>query len=159
MLETRIFLFILQWVSFLTWGLLDTLIGVVFFIISSPWIRCIKMKGNNIVVKLTNNRSNSGWGFEGGAFIFSNTNAIFDDNDFFCHEWGHCNPQTWICGPLHIFLSTIPSIIRFWYREWAIKHKKSLPSYDSIWFEGTATRWGKYWYHELKEEDLFLFDS
>lgn len=62
------------------------------------------------------------------------------------HEYGH-SIQVMIWGPLWLFVVAIPSVIRFWYREWYYKHKyfttrKSLPPYDSIWFEGQATRWG-----------------
>ena len=54
-------------------------------------------------------------------------------------------------GPLMIFVIVIPSVTRFWYREWYWKYRypktgKALPPYDSIWFEGQATKLGaKYW--------------
>ena len=42
-----------------------------------------------------------------------------------------------------LFVITIPSVIRYWYRNWALAQGKKLPDYDAIWFEGQATKWGK----------------
>jgi hypothetical protein len=79
-----------------------------------PLIKKVKYQSNLIVIKLGKNTQNYGWGFEAGMFVFSNTNAIFDeDNQFFCHEFGHCLPQTLVFGPLHMFICVIPSILRF----------------------------------------------
>ena len=62
------------------------------------------------------------------------------------HEFGH-SIQNCFLGPFMIFVVIIPSVIRFWYREYLVVSKKvardALPSYDSIWFEGTATRLGE----------------
>lgn len=69
------------------------------------------------------------------------------------HEWGH-GIQNIILGPLMPFLVAIPSCIRYWYRELLVRsgEKKyaDLPDYDSIWFEGWATKLGKKYY---KAED------
>ncbi len=42
------------------------------------------------------------------------------------------------------FVVGIPSMIRYWYRELKYNRKGKVPptSYDSIWFEGQATRIG-----------------
>lgn len=42
------------------------------------------------------------------------------------------------------FVITIPSIIRYWYRELKYNKKGLTPptEYDDIWFEGQATKWG-----------------
>jgi len=58
------------------------------------------------------------------------------------HEYGH-TVQNLIFGPFELFIG-IASAARYWYRE--IKRKRDpacyLPPYDSIWFEGQATRLG-----------------
>lgn len=53
------------------------------------------------------------------------------------HEYGHA-VQNCILGPLMPFLVSIPSGIRYWYRE----IKKPNTAYDSIWFERWATEIG-----------------
>ena len=42
---------------------------------------------------------------------------------------------------------SIASAIRYHYRNWIKKHKPTinLPPYDSIWFEGEATKIGNYY--------------
>lgn len=61
------------------------------------------------------------------------------------HEAGH-SLQNILLGPLMPFLVAIPSAVRYWYREYQVKKKKKLrgelPPYESIWFEGWATRLG-----------------
>jgi hypothetical protein len=58
------------------------------------------------------------------------------------HEYGH-TVQNLIFGPFELFIG-IASAARYWYRE--IKRERDpacyLPPYDSIWFEGQATRLG-----------------
>ena len=50
------------------------------------------------------------------------------------------------------FLVSIPSAMRYWYREYLVRKKKKLhselPPYDSIWFEGWATKLGDKYYKE-----------
>lgn len=55
------------------------------------------------------------------------------------HECGH-GLQNCLWGPLFPFVIAIPSAVRYWYRRFS---KKPQPPYDSIWFEGQATKWGK----------------
>ena len=52
--------------------------------------------------------------------------------------------QNAILGPFMPFVVGIPSAIRYWYRELKYNRKGKVPptSYDSIWFEGQATRIG-----------------
>lgn len=77
-----------------------------------------------------------------GMFIFrgKNTNSILP------HEYGH-SIQNLKWGSLFIFVIGLPSLIRFCYRNYYYKNiypntRKSLPPYDSIWFEGQATQLG-----------------
>lgn len=60
------------------------------------------------------------------------------------HEFGH-SVQNCFLGPFMIFLVIIPSVCRYWYRE--LKHVTE-PPYDSIWFEGTATKLGEKYFEE-----------
>ena len=69
-----------------------------------------------------------------------------------CHETGH-SFQNAIFGPLHIFIVCIPSVIRYWYRNWYTKkHKQdinfNLPPYSLIWFEGSADLIGQEYYEK-----------
>ena len=69
------------------------------------------------------------------------------------HEYGH-TIQNMILGPFAIILVYIPSVLRFWVREKQFKEGYSLPPYDSVWFEGTATKLGsKYLFKEIKEDE------
>lgn len=56
------------------------------------------------------------------------------------HEFGHAI-QNCMYGPLMLFLVTIPSAIRYWYRELRYHRRGKTPKtdYDSIWFERQAT--------------------
>ena len=63
------------------------------------------------------------------------------------HEFGH-NIQQLFFGPLQLFIVGIPSAIRYWYDRLEKKHAHERDNdewYDSIWFEGTATKWGTKW--------------
>ena len=61
------------------------------------------------------------------------------------HEFGHA-VQNCYYGPAFPFIVAIPSAIRYWYREYLVRSGKKqyheLPDYDSIWFEGEATKLG-----------------
>ena len=62
------------------------------------------------------------------------------------HEFGH-SIQNCYLGPFFLFVVGIPSMARYWYREFLVNVKKKsyldLPPYDSIWFEGSATKLGE----------------
>jgi hypothetical protein len=58
------------------------------------------------------------------------------------HEVGH-SVQNCFFGPLMPFIVSIPSVIRYWYRR--IRREIGKPpktTYDSVWYEGTATTLG-----------------
>lgn len=139
----------LMWLMRLTWGVLDSLVGLfifLFFLIRFGKKLHIGYVAHCIVVEVPHTPAETGWGLEGGIFIFSNTNSIWNRGYLLYHEWGHCIPQTLVCGPLHPFIVGLPSVIRFWWREHQYKKGKELPPYDSVWFEGTATQWGTSWF-------------
>jgi hypothetical protein len=58
------------------------------------------------------------------------------------HEFGH-SIQNAIFGIFFPFIVALPSAARYWKREFDYKKGKELPPYDSIWFEGQATKLGK----------------
>jgi hypothetical protein len=61
------------------------------------------------------------------------------------HEHGHGFQNCWF-GPLMPFVVSIPSAIRYWYREYLVRSGKKkyseLPDYDSVWYEGQASKLG-----------------
>lgn len=68
------------------------------------------------------------------------------------HEFGHAI-QNCIWGVLMPFVVVIPSVVRYWLREWKAAHGANLPPYYAVWFEDQATRWGIKYYNRTKEED------
>jgi hypothetical protein len=57
------------------------------------------------------------------------------------HEFGH-SIQNCFFGPFMILIS-LASATRYWWREFQKKKGKKLVPYDTIWFEGQATKWGE----------------
>lgn len=142
----KILLGVGAWLLRLTWGLLDTIYGFIIFLAVLPRIKKIKYIHNTITCYL--DWPNSGWGLEGGLFIFSTEEEILDPSShMFRHEYGHCIPQTLLFGPLHPFVCCIPSAVRFWYRENYYKKHNRYPEsdYDDFWVEYQATTWGTKW--------------
>lgn len=83
-----------------------------------------------------------GWGgLELGNFFLVNKNPSVQ---LLHHEFGH-GIQGLIWGPLTPIIITIPSAIRYWYRRFF----GAKTPYDSIWFEGQATRWGTRTYERM----------
>lgn len=64
------------------------------------------------------------------------------------HEIGH-GIQNAMFGIFMPFIVSIPSCLRYWYREYLVKSGKKketeLPNYYSIWFEKQATELGNKW--------------
>lgn len=58
------------------------------------------------------------------------------------HEFGH-SIQNCMWGAFTPFVVHLPSIVRYWSREWKAAHGEDLPPYDAVWFEGQATRLGE----------------
>lgn len=120
-----------------TWGILMNIIGGLVILI----LICIGKKPhifhNCVYVVLPGN-----WGgLELGTFFIVSERA---SSRTYLHESGHAL-QNIIWGPLFLFVIGIPSAIRYWYRE--LRHI-TIPSYDSIWFEGQATYFGFLCYSE-----------
>ena len=145
------FLFILTyWLLSLTWGIIMSSIGFITILIVLMLGGKPHKNGCTLIVEIGGN-----WGgLELGCFAlcgsYSKTDKIWFERTR-RHEFGH-NIQHMLLGPFFIFIVGIPSAIRYWYKIIATKRGKKFSSdwYDSIWFEGTATKWGtdimnKFW--------------
>lgn len=129
---------ILFWVLSLTWGLPMTLIGVICAL--ALLVTGHKPYRFHYLIYF---EVGEGWGgFELGAFFVVNKGAGLPIKQ---HESGH-GLQNIMLGIFMPFLVSIPSCMRYWYREILVRSGKKryheLPDYDSIWFEGWATRLG-----------------
>ena len=125
--------FVFYLLSF-TWGLPVTLAGA----FAALFMRIIGAKcsrvGNCVCFEY-----GRGWGgFSLGIFIFTEEGAGKKTK---WHEHGH-GLQNCVYGPFMIFLVSIPSAVRYWYRRLK-KDKTKLRPYDGIWFESQATRMGQ----------------
>lgn len=128
-----------------TWGLPLTLCGffvALFLIVAGRrpkrfgWVWCFEI--------------GKGWGGLNLGVVFLCQEGAPDNLK--CHEFGHAL-QNCMWGALMPFVVHLPSIVRYWSREWKAAHGANLPPYDAIWFEGQATRWGIKYYNRTKEED------
>ncbi len=80
-----------------------------------------------------------GWGLSLGLFFI----APEGDERIRMHEYGHAIQNVYL-GPFMPAVILIPSYVRFWFR--AIREKRGRPptaDYESVWFEGSATRSGE----------------
>ena len=123
-----------------TWGAFNTLVGLVvalFMLITGHKPK----KWGPMIVFVVNKEW--GWGVNFSFFMVI-TKDCEDSYHVKAHEYGH-SIQNMIFGPLHLFIVDIPSTVRFWWRElmWALDKGEDLPPYDAVWYEGTATSWGK----------------
>lgn len=121
-----------------TWGAITSLIGLLLLI---PFLITKRFKTfHGRLYGIFPKCFGSGWGFEMGCFFFI-AHDCDDYQDLKSHECGH-GFQNILWGPLMLFVISIPSMIRFWYREYLIKKGKTLKPYESIWFERQASQWG-----------------
>lgn len=142
------------WVVSCTWGIIMTTIGAVATVglnlikVIGTWFgKELKIKTHlNGCTFITEVGGNWG-GLELGAFALCG-NYSEDNKDWFAHtrkhEFGHAIQHLYM-GPLFIFIVAIPSAVRYWYKRIMQKRGKKFPNdwYDSIWFEGGATKTGE----------------
>lgn len=135
---------ILFWALSFTWGLPLTIIGLAIAIVLT--IFGYKPHRFHYMVRF---EIGENWGgFSLGGFIFTSENPSLHIKQ---HEAGH-GIQNMVYGIITPFIVSIPSAIRYWYREYLqkIKKKTDLPPYESIWFEKQATEIGeKYFPDEI----------
>ena len=134
---------LLYWLGQITWGALLTIPGLFVFIFCIIFTKAkYHRNGYSIIIEIGNN-----WGGLnlGAISLCGGYTTTYPDIEWFehtrRHEFGH-SLQNLIFGPFQLFIVVIPSVIRYWY--FTYREAKDLPTkdYDSIWFEGTATRWG-----------------
>ena len=130
----------------LTWGLPMTLIGLIMsaFLIMLGYKP--KRFGWTFYFEV-----GKGWGGIdlGLTFICNKHNNSATK----AHEFGH-SIQNCFFGPFMLIVVSVPSAIRYWYREYQYrKGIRNLPDYDAIWFEGQATQLGA-WYR-----DAYFYNS
>lgn len=144
---------IMFWVVSLTWGIIMTSIGLIATGILNLVKFCGAIGGHNLKIKTHINGCSlitevgGNWGgVELGAVAlcgnYSESSKYWFEHTR-RHEFGHAI-QHLIFGPLFIFVIAIPSACRYWYHRIMQRKGKHFASdwYDSIWFEGGATRWG-----------------
>ena len=136
-----------------TWGILVTLAGWIAYafcmlFLKKKVVRVEKFAHERIVI-IGNNWGGMNLGMV--SFVADKMGDSWTQHTK-CHETGH-SFQNAIFGPLHIFIVCIPSVIRYWYRNWYTKkHKQdinfNLPPYSLIWFEGSADLIGQEYYEK-----------
>ena len=126
------------WIAAFTWGLPMTLVGCLVAVA----LMVTGHKPHRFHYLIYFEIGENWGGFECGCFFVTNKNPTFSIRR---HESGH-GLQNIMLGVFMPFLVSIPSCIRYWYREILVRSGKKryhdLPDYDSIWFEGWATRLG-----------------
>jgi len=124
---------VLYYILNFTWGSLFTILGYLIFIVMLPFGKAKKYH----YIPYIHLKKGEGWGFEQGAtFIVAKDCDIDSVKE---HEFGH-TIQNCIFGPFQLFIVTIPSVIRYWYRYSCEKKGKELKTYyDDIWFEHSAS--------------------
>lgn len=129
-----------------TWGLPMNLIGVICAIT----LGCLGYKPEKNIYGWYFRIGYDWGGINLGIFSIISKTAL---NDTKLHEFGH-SIQICIFGPFYLVFVAIPSLIRYWYREylWDVKKVYDLPDYDYAWFEGQATLFGNR-YHNLNSKN------
>ena len=153
-IKTRKILFsIMFWTVSCTWGIVLTTIGALaagglsLAKIVGKWLgKDLKIKihrnGCSFITEIGGN-----WGgVDLGAFAFCGNYSESHKGWFEhtrMHEFGHAI-QHLCMGPLFIFIVAIPSATRYLYQAIMLKKGKKFPYgwYDSVWFEGGATKTG-----------------
>ena len=136
------------------WGILLTIAGIV--ITAALWIaslfnKNIKFEKYYWIYNIKIGPDYWG-GLEMGLMFIRDQKSIESVN---AHEFGHTF-QNCLFGPFMLFLVSLPSAIRYWYRELKYERKNlTCPTdYDAVWFEDAATQCGSYVinYLETKKE-------
>ena len=119
----------------LTWGLPMTLIGAIAVLILKLSGHEVKKWGYCYYVEV-----GKYWGgINLGMFFITSKGAGRDVRN---HEHGHAL-QNCYWGWMMPFAIGIPSLLRCWYLTYKALYDLDYEyDYDSIWFEGQATKWG-----------------
>lgn len=140
----KIISYIIFYLIQFTWGILMNILGCCIALFMLITLHRPHRFGTSFYF---NCKKFDDFGFSCGIFIVLGKTS----QCLIYHECGH-GIQNLMFGPLQIFIS-LASVIRFYYREiiYHIDTQKyfKLPDYDSIWFEGQATRLGKKFYKNI----------
>ena len=128
-----------KWLYYLlncTWGIFLTLIGLIITL----FLLIINKKPKKYHGIYYFEIGKFWGGFETGLMFVRDKTSVMSVS---VHEYGHTY-QNAIYGPFQIFIITIPSIIRYWYREIKYERKglQTKTEYDDIWFEKSASEHG-----------------
>jgi len=136
-----------KWVFYIlsfTWGLPTVVIGAIIAL----FVRLAGHKPKRYGWEWCFEIPNLGWGLELGLFFIAPTGH----ESVHMHEHGH-GIQNIYLGIFDPLVVSVPSVVRFWYRE--IREKFGKPcktKYDDAWFEKSATESGKAFIKRLKDE-------
>ena len=121
----------------LTWGLPQTLGGAIMALVLIITGHKPKMWKNCVWFEVDKNIG----GFNLGLFFVTRRGASTHLKN---HEYGHAI-QNCILGPFMPLVVSLPSSVRYWYREFRYNRRGKTPPtpYESIWFEKWATNLGK----------------
>ena len=118
-----------------TWGILQTLLGAVFFLKVRHKYPYKMYRG------CIDTRWNHGGGLSLGLFIFTPREDLRNSEKIRVHEYGHC-VQSMVLGPLYLLVGLISVV-------WAnnpyfrnLRKEKKLP-YTSCFVESWASKWGE----------------
>lgn len=150
----KILFIIMFWVVSCTWGIIMTTIGAIIIgslnlikVIGTWFGKDLKIKTHRNGCSFITEVGGNWGGLELGAFALCG-NYSENNKDWFAHarkhEFGHAIQHLYM-GPLFIFVVEIPSAVRYWYKRIMQKKGKKFSNdwYDSIWFEGGATKTGE----------------
>jgi hypothetical protein len=131
----------LWYVLNLTWGLPGTLIGACIAL----FVRVFLCRGKPVRYRMVREFDfGSNWGGLEGVFFIFVSRGMGDawEEHTREHELGH-SFQNALLGPFNLFLTFIPSMLRYWAQR--LFPKRFGKPYDLIWFEGSATDGGHYY--------------
>lgn len=118
-----------------TWGLLQTLIGLGFFIANR---KC----GHRMYRGCIDTQWNHTGGLSLGLFIFTPKDSQSNAQLIRVHEYGHCI-QSLVLGPLMLFVGIISVVwgdLPYFAR---LRREKGVP-YTACFVEAWASRWGEW---------------
>ena len=147
----KIIFSICYWFLSLTWGIIGTIIGILAVIGTLIFGGAIHKNGCSFIVEIGGNWGGLNLGPIALCGHYSKNSIGFYEH-VRRHEFGH-GIQHCVLGILFPLIIGIPSAIRYWYQR--IRESKGLINkpYDSIWFEGSATKIGTAtidWYESHK---------
>lgn len=127
----------LWWILNFTWGIVYTIIAAFIALFILIFKKPVISKFHEAICFIFGNN----WGGLEGVFFIFVADKMGDSWTLHTkqHELGH-SFQNAIFGPLNLFLTLIPSAIRYWYIKLT---KNNTIIYDAIWFEKSATDAGK----------------